>query len=54
MLVIARGYQTQLFKTQTKEGFAHVLAAHPQVRHQFLQHPGASARKLPWMACELE
>ena len=36
------------------EGFAHVLAAHPQVRHQFLEHLGAHARKLSWMARELE
>ena len=37
-----------------EEGFAHVLATRPQVRHQFLQHLGAHAWKLPWMARELE
>jgi hypothetical protein len=37
-----------------EEGFAHVLAAHPQVRLEFLQHPGAHARNLQWMAREFE
>ena len=44
----------ELQPAPAQEGVADVLAAHSQVRHQFLQHLSAPAWELPWMARELE
>ena len=43
-------YDVVIKNTLAEEGLTHVLAAHSQVRRQFLQHLSALARKLPWMA----